>query len=358
VSAEKRRPMSEPTPALRVMQSLGVPRPTTNPYNKMLDEALGATAGIEHLRFSWPAALLGRYDAFHWHWPEVKLHGSTWWKSAVLTLLTFLLFLRHALSRRIAVVRTVHNIALPDDTPVRLWILRRIDAHTDYRIVLNTTTPLPEGTPHSLILHGHYRDWYAPYPHADRVPGRLCTFGGIRRYKGMETFIDAYAAAVAHEPMLTLRGGGRPTTPELGQELTARSAHLPGVTLHLDFLSDAELVEIVTSSEITVLAYRFMHNSGSVLAALSLDRPVLVPRNEANDALAAEVGEAWVIRYDGELDGAQLLAARTAAADLTGQPDLSRRDWADAGSAHAAAFREAVRVKRSGRTGGATAPRT
>ncbi len=58
------------------------------------------------------------------------------------------------------------------------------------------------------------------------------------------------------------------------------------------------------------------------------------------------------------LDGAQLLAARTAAAALTGQPDLSRRDWADAGSAHAAAFREAVRVKRSGRTGGAAAPRT
>lgn len=347
-TAETPRTQGSTTPVLRVMQSLGTPRPTTNPYNKMLDEALGRTDGIEHLRFTWAGALFGRYDAFHWHWPEVKLHGSTWWKSVVLSMLTILLFLRHALSRRIAVVRTVHNIELPDDNAARLWILRRIDAHTDYRIVLNTTTALPEGTPHSLILHGHYRDWYAPYPHAERVPGRLSTFGGIRRYKGMETFIDAYRTAVELEPTLTIRGGGRPTTPELGAELSARAADLPGVTLHLDFLSDAELVEVVTSAELTVLAYRFMHNSGSVLAALSLDRPVLVPRNAANAALAAEVGAEWVIMYDDELDGAQLLEAWRAAARLQGRPDLSSREWGDAGSAHAAAFREAVRVKRSG----------
>lgn len=338
--------MMESGSALRAMQSLGAPRPTTNPYNKMLDQALSQTAGVEHIRFSWKRALLGRYDVFHWHWPEVKLHGTTWWKSSILYLLTLLLHLRHAVSRKIAVVRTVHNIELPDDNAIRLWLLRRIDRQTDYRIVINSTTLLPPNAPHRLILHGHYRDWYAPYPRFGRKPGQLGTFGGIRRYKGIGAFIDAYAKAVEAEPGLTLRGGGRPTTPDLATDLRARAASLPGVTLHLDFLTDAELVEVVTSSELTVLAYRFMHNSGSVLAALSLDRPVLVPRNEVNEALAEEVGSEWVIMYDGELDGEKLLDGWRAATAVTGRPDMSRREWDDAGVAHAEAFRAAVAVKR------------
>ncbi|MGV2903882.1 glycosyltransferase [Microbacterium sp. AGC62] len=349
---EYRRPseddttMTDPASTIRVMQSLGAPRPTTNPYNKMLDEALGSTEGLERLRFSWGTALFGRYDAFHWHWPEAKLHGSTWWKSTGKFLLTTALVFRHRLSRRIAVVRTVHNIELPDDNAPRLWLLRFIDRHTDYRIVINETTPLPPGTPHSLILHGHYRDWYAKFPAAERVPGRLGSFGGVRRYKGLEGFIDAYAEAVTTEPTLSLKIGGRPSTPELGDDLRARTAGLPGVELHLDFLTDAELVQLATSSELIVLAYRFMHNSGSVLAALSMARPVLVPRNEANEALAREVGAAWVLMYDGDLDAPTVVEAWRAASTLTGSPDLSRRDWADAGRAHRDAFREGVAHKR------------
>ena len=95
-----------------------------------------------------------------------------------------------------------------------------------------------------------------------------------------------------------------------------------------------------------MLAYRFMHNSGSVLAALSMARPVLVPRNEANEALAREVGAAWVLMYDGDLDAPTVVEAWRAASTLTGSPDLSRRDWADAGRAHRDAFREGVAHKR------------
>lgn len=352
---EYRRPsedataMTDTASTVRVMQSLGAPRPTTNPYNKMLDEALGTTAGLTHLRFDWKTALFGRYDAFHWHWPEAKLHGTTWWKSTGKYLLTAALVFRHRLSRRIAVVRTVHNIELPDDNRPRLWLLRFIDRHTDYRIVINETTPLPDGAPHSVILHGHYRDWYAEYRAAERVHGQLGSFGGIRRYKGLEGFIDAYAEAVAVEPALSLRIGGRPSTPELADDLRALTAGLPGVDLELDFISDATLVDLATSSDLIVLAYRFMHNSGSVLAALSLDRPVLVPRNETNEALAREVGPEWVQMYDDDLDAASVLDGWRAASALTGAPDLSRRDWADAGRAHAAAFRAAAMAKRSRR---------
>lgn len=341
-------PDAVPATPLRVMQSFETILPTTNPYITMLDEALTRADGVDHLRFSWRTALLGRYDAFHWHWPEAKLTGATWWRSAAKFALMTALLARHRLSRRIAVVRTAHNIELPDDTVARLWLLRRIQNRTDYWITLNSTTPLPVGAPHSVILHGHYRSWYGRYPQADRVPGRLGTFGGIRRYKGTTSLLDAYAAAIRVEPSLTLQVGGKPSSPEIAEEMQTRAQSLPGFSLRLGFLSDAELTRLATSSELIVLAYRFMHNSGSALAALSLDRPVLVPRNAANEALAAEVGPQWVQMYDDELDGATLVEAWRSIVGLTGSPDLSRREWDRTGDAHAAAFLAAVTRKRGG----------
>lgn len=341
--------MSDAQRPIRVMQSFGAPRVTTNPYITMLDTALASTDGIEHLRFSWREALLGRYDVFHWHWPEVKLHGGSAISSVGKYALTAMLALRHGLSRRIAVVRTVHNLDLPDDNAARLWLLRRIDRQADHRIVLNATTPLPPGTAQTLILHGHYRDWYGRERRAEREPGRFGTFGGVRRYKGVSGFVDAYAEAVEIDPQISMIIGGKASSPELADDLRARVADLPGVVLQLEFLTDAELVQLVTGSELIVLAYRFMHNSGSVLAALSLDRPVLVPRNAPNEALAAEVGAEWVQMYDDDLDGEGLLRARDAVREITAaRPDLSRREWDDAGTAHAAAYRAALHARRAG----------
>ncbi|GII99190.1 hypothetical protein CLV28_2347 [Sediminihabitans luteus] len=335
---------------IRVVQSFRAPRPTTNPYITQLDRELGRTPGIDYHRFSWGRALLGAYDVFHWHWPEGKLQGSTWWKTAGKHVLVAMLWARHRVTR-VAVVRTVHNVELPDVAPLTRRVLVAIDRSTSYRITLNRTTELGPDQPHTLILHGHYRDWFAPVPREARVPGRLGYFGGIRRYKSVATLIAAYRAAVENGAEISLRIGGRPSTAELADDLRRETADLPDVSMHLSFLSDEELVALATSSELVVLAYRFMHNSGSVLAALSLGRPVLVPRNPPNEALAAEVGPVWVQMFEGQLDAGQLLAAldavRTLGAD--DEPDLSLRTWESAGPSHAEAYRRAVEIRRPGR---------
>lgn len=333
--------MTEP---IRVLSSFKAPRPTTNPYITMLDGALRAAPGVRMRRFSWLTALFGRYDVFHWHWPESRMHGSSWWKSAGLITLTAALALRHTASRRIAVVQTVHNVELPNVDPVQRWILRRIAATVDEAITLNDTTVPPRDVPYALIPHGHYRDWFAAYPHAERVAGRLGTFGQVRRYKGLDALIGAFAEASAVDPEISLCIGGKPTSTELEADLTASTAAIPRLTLDLRFLPDADLVTLATESELVVLAYRFMHNSGSALAALSLNRPVLVPRNEVNEHLADEVGAGWVHLYDGDLDAATLRDALAAASGLApdARPDLSARDWDDAGAAHERAYRDAV----------------
>ena len=100
----------------------------------------------------------------------------------------------------------------------------------------------------------------------------------------------------------------------------------------------------MSASELVVLPYREMHNSGSVLAALSLGRPVLVPANAANERLAEEMGAGWVRTYRDDLTSADLVAVLGSLREqpLAGSPDLSAREWSDAGEQHRAAFEQAL----------------
>lgn len=334
--------------ALRVLQSFPAPRTTTNPYITMLDEALSTEAGIEHLRFSWRTAILGRYDVIHFHWPETLFSASSRPKAAGKHL-AFLVLLARLRMRRIAVVRTVHNLHLPTDvTDSQRRILERVERLATLRIIIGETTHLPADQPSETILHGHYRGWFATYPRVTPATGRIGFVGLIRRYKGVEQLIAAFRGRPSERPDLRLAVSGQPTSDALAEELRALAAGDDAIDLSFGFLDDAAFVEAMTACGIVVLPYRFMHNSGSVLAALSLDRPVLVPRNEANEALAIEVGPGWVHSYDDELDTAALLRAVDAAAATRphGSPDLSRREWTEVGARHLAAYRRAVRIRR------------
>lgn len=337
---------------LTVLQSFPTPRPTTNPYLVMLAGALRAEPDVTVLTFSWRTALTGRFDVYHSHWPEILVGGRTPLRMLVRQLLV-LLFLARLAVLRIPIVRTVHNVERPTGLTRREYaLLDLIDRRTALRIVLNASTPVADGRLSELIPHGHYREWFAPYPHAEIVQGQLGFAGLIRRYKGVESLIAAFGRARERRPELTLRVGGRPSSAALESTVTSAAGPGSGITATLRHLDDAELVDIVTSSELVVLPYRFMHNSGGALAALSLDRAILVPRNEVNLALADEVGSAWVWFFDGELTTDQLLAAIDSlrAAAPTGSPDLSHREWSDTGRAHVAAYRRAIRRGRPNRS--------
>ena len=206
---------------------------------------------------------------------------------------------------------------------------------------------LPHSQPVVTIPHGHYRDWYSVHEHCSSVSGQLGYVGLIRRYKGVDTLIRAFQSVQS----LTF---GWPASRRRRNSPT-RSPPWPGddprITLQLKFLTDAEFVATVTSCELVVLPYRFMHNSGGTLAALSLDRPVLVPDNTVNRELGAEVGPGWVIPFEGELTGDHLTSAvaQVRACPDRPRPDLSSRDWSRAGADHANAYREAIALKRGRR---------
>jgi beta-1,4-mannosyltransferase len=67
----------DPDGALTVLQGFPVPRPTTNPYLVMLAQSLREQPGVTVLPFSWRTALVGRFDVYHSHWPEILVGGRT-----------------------------------------------------------------------------------------------------------------------------------------------------------------------------------------------------------------------------------------------------------------------------------------
>ena len=320
-------------------------RPTTNPYVVMLGEALQAQPGVELVDLSWQRALTGAYDVIHLHWPEILVSGPTTAKRRGKEVAFGMLLTRLRLTRR-ALVRTYHNVELPRGlTATQTRLLQRAEQQTALWIVLNEAGRPPTTAPVALIPHGHYRGWYAPYEQSEMVPGRIGYFGLIRRYKAVDVLVGAFLEAGRADPGLSLSIAGKPSTPELAEELRQQAGGDPRIDFRFEFLTEAELVRHVTASQVVALTHREMFNSGTALAALSLDRPVLLPRNDVNERLAAEVGADWVLLYDEPLTGrdvAQAMALlRGRAADAPG-PDLSARDWAECGRAHLRAYREAL----------------
>jgi beta-1,4-mannosyltransferase len=328
-----------------VLQSVRSPKQTTNPYVPLLLRAIEAQVDVR--TFTWTRALLGRYDVFHVHWPEVLLRGSTTSKTVGRRVLFALLLLRLRISST-AVVRTVHNITSHETAGrAESWLVRCLDRLTDERILLQAPLAGEAIGNANVILHGHYRDWYPSVP-VSPVPGRLLFFGLLRPYKGVERLIQVVLELPVDAVHLHVVGAC--SSPELAARLVALASVGSRTQLTLEHVNDARLAQEIAEAELVVLPYRDMHNSGALLLSLSLNRPVLVPDTESTRSVAAEVGPGWVYRYPSELQPQDVLTAlsahRSGAAQTASSPDLSLREWGPVGLAHAVIYERALQASR------------
>lgn len=328
---------------VRVLLSIPPPRETTNPYATMLSRALAETPGLTVTHFSWREALTGDYDVFHVHWPESLPAGRglarTTARHGALGALVARLKLRGT-----PVVRTLHNLKPHQDVPpATAALLAALDRRTRVAIRLNPLTQSLPGVPVVTIPLGHYKSWYELGAAVPARAGALASIGLIRKYKSLDTLIAAFAGVSDQTARLQI--AGMAADRELADQLVKQAAGDPRVSVDPRFISDDELVALVTGAELVVLPYSQLHNSAAALTALSLDRPVLVPGNAVTDALAEEVGPRWVQRFRGDFDTAALTTAMAAVAGLAqsgASPELSTRDWDRVGQAHLEAYRMAL----------------
>ncbi|MCC4587484.1 glycosyltransferase [Xanthomonas melonis] len=326
-------------PHLTVLFSTEKPNANTNPYLTQLYAALPDAVQLRF--FSMRDALLSRYDVLHLHWPEYLLRHPSAAGTLAKQVCAALLLLKLQLTGT-PIVRTLHNLAPHED---RGWreraLLGWIDRLTRRWIRINATTP-PRPPFTDTILHGHYRDWFATMAQGTTVPGRLLHFGLIRPYKGVETLLEVMRQV--DDPRLSLRIVGNPATPHMRSLVEHACVQDRRIGALLAYVEEPVLAHEVSEAELVVLPYRQMHNSGTLLLALSLARPVLAPWSESNAAIAEEVGPGWVFLYEDEFDASLLggILDRVRAAPRGAAPDLSQRDWPRIGQLHYRTYLEAL----------------
>lgn len=336
----------EGSPSLVVLQSVSRPSAGID-YTSELERH--APADIEYRYFSWPRAILGRYDLLHMHWPEYWIRNADPVKRAMQSVLFPMLLLRLAVSRK-PVVRTLHNVT-PHEQGSRLErrLLGLLDHLTTVSVRLNKQTPVPEVGAVVDIPHGDFNAFRTLVEPTAPQPGRVLFFGHVRAYKGVPQLVRQFKQVDA--PGVQLRVAGSVKDPALEQELRRAAEEDPRVSLDLRFIADEDLAREVIAATLIALPYEEMHNSGAVFVALSLGRPVLVPASPTADELAAEVGERWVHRYSRPLTPTQLEDGIRRAADLIGEdtagPDLSNRTWPAIAQQYRESYLYAVRRRRT-----------
>jgi beta-1,4-mannosyltransferase len=329
-------------PRIVVLQSIPPPDDTTNPYLRQLVAALPRE--VETRYYSLRSALFARYDLFHVHWPEYLLRHPHPVRALLKRLGVCALLLR-LWATGTPVVRTLHNLQPHEGGG---WfeqaLLGGFERLTTRRIHINAAGDDHEAT--DTILHGHYRDWFAARQIPPTVPGRVLYFGLIRPYKGVESLLQAFGAlsdSALPGVWPTLRIVGNPASDGMRATVQDACRGDPRISALLRYVDDSVLAREIGEAQLVALPYRQMHNSGALLLALSLARPVLVPWSEANARLAEEVGPGWVRLYHDVLD-AEALAGALRMPLPPELPDLSRRDWPALGRQHHATYASALRA--------------
>lgn len=326
---------------MRILAAPAFKNSRDNPYNATLYSAL-SVRGVEVKEFSRYNAFRGRWDIVHVHWPDLLLHAS----DPITTLLRifyFLLRLAYAKEFGAKIFWTVHNIQ-PHSTKHPIverwlwrWFLPLVDASIHLsesgRTLAMESFPRLSTKPNFVISHGHYRDCYRNDVDREQARTRLgiCDgtpvigfVGQIKLYKNVPALVRGFLALPFDATLLV---AGKLDHAE--KELVSLVQNQSRIVCRFEMIPEDEMQVYLNACDLTVFPYREILNSGSVILALSFDRPVLAPAKGAMAEVQKVVGCEWMMTYDGaltaEILGDALQWARDAARGS--HCDLSALDW-------------------------------
>lgn len=291
--------------------------PKDNPYLAILTGAL-AQQGVRLRPIWWPILP----DALHLHWLESPLWGRFVQRLPLLAemrvaLILLLARVLHALDR--PVIWTAHNLAPHDFASARharLYARMRasflpsvsdvICMGQSAEAAVRAAFPELARARFHLIAHPHYRGHFDPI--APQIPPEVAadlqgetppviiTFGHVRAYKGLPALIGQLrATSLAFR--LIIAGKGPRTEREAITAAIGGDGRFCCIPRRI---SDAELAGLTGRAALVLFNFQTILNSGSVLASLSLGRPVLAPALGAMPELHRRLGD-WVHLFQGPL---------------------------------------------------------
>jgi len=319
-----------------------------NPYNWLLYSHMPQS--VEVTEFSSKRLLLEKFDVFHLHWPIETLvrHPNIW--MARLRVLSFWCLLQLSKWKGTKIVWTIH-----DEKPhvvlhqsLANWIEARLVASTDSHINLCKAgqTAVAQALPglneksSFVIPHGHYRDCYPNEVSREEARSHLSLatdtitllyLGYISPYKNVphlvRTFRQLSQTTTGSSKKVSLLIAGKPDNTELEQAVRTAAEGTDNIQLHLRFVKDDELQIFFKAADVVVLPFEEILNSGSLLLALSFDRPVIVPALGAVSDWQQQIGADWIKTYQGELTAEILLSRISARQSSLGEAPLESLDW-------------------------------
>lgn len=312
---------------IRVLMSYAKPSINTNPFTLNLGEGLAEE--VEVLYLDAASMLWRRFDVLHIHWPENLFLAASRPRRFLKTFLGLMLLARARFLNR-PIVYTKHNI-VPHERPGQFYgaLYRWIERSAIARIYLNESTE-NEPSEGVTILHGDYPKAdhsIVELPRSDRRQTNLLFFGQFRRYKGVEALLRGFRAQA--DPLLRLKMRGAIPDDAYRLELSALVGDDTRIDFEPGFIADVDLETHIAASDIVVLPYPHIYNSGVALLALSRGKPILVPDCPSTRTLQDEVGNEFVHLFQKPFTTAALDNLHTLAGlHTTDRPRLDRRDWA------------------------------
>jgi glycosyltransferase involved in cell wall biosynthesis len=196
--------------------------------------------------------------------------------------------------------------------------------------------PALRSLPCVVVPHGHYRDAYpstASRTDARRKLGiateaRVILFlGSVSRYKNVPHLVKTFRRASIEDSVLVVAGQPASNGDRLRVRKVAQESQ--NIRLHLTYVPMEELQVFFAATDLVVLPYSEISNSGSAILALSFSRPTLVPAQGSLPELQEHVGSGWIRTYEGELTPSILVEALHWSEEPSRQhpPDLTAFEW-------------------------------
>lgn len=276
------------------MASFPPPFASTNPYQQLLYGSLAELGFVlappTPLRSKWLWRSRKEVGCLHFHWLTGYYHHARF----VPRLIRLLLFAQRLVLARLLgyrVVWTVHEIyphtRLSRTDTVAPHIVARLadslivhDESTRQKVVATL------GRDPVVIPHGTFAGRYPRGRSRDHVRRRLdipdsavlvLAFGLIRRYKRLDNLASALALLPEGEcDDLVVLIAGEVRDADVSVMLEAAGRTDERLRLHLEFVPDAEVVELFDACDTAVVTRRDDGTSGVLVLALSLGVPVIV----------------------------------------------------------------------------------
>lgn len=266
--------------------------------------------------------LFKKIQVIHVHWPEHFLRRLN--KLVHVKLLVgFLIALQLAKVRRIPIVWTVHNV-WPHDVRVSQkilkWFFKKWVSSVDACIYMSASSRVDAESAHPglgekpcvVIPHGHYKDLIPDG--LTKASARkdlgitvdsvvLSHCGIIRSYKNTLKLVQLFSQLEGDDLRLII--AGKCTDKSLSNAIEMIALSDSRIRYWNHFLTESEIAAVTVASDLAVLPYTRIANSGVALYALSAFRPILGPRQGVFIDLQQQLGE-WVTVYDGDFNLAVL----------------------------------------------------